>query len=328
MRLLRRCGARPKERQSSVSTFKIEIDEQLAEANEVVGDAEAMRERLNADGYLFLRQVIDTEATTKLRRELLGILAEHGFAEPGNDDVVVWTGKQPSSEDTIHAEIRTSPHWQEYVEHPSMRRVVELLFGEPAFWLNNAIHRYNPPSRTLDDPSRPGGRPPVHQDDVGLYGIERVLTFWNPLVEIDEAMGGMAVARQTHRLGMLFHDPTLMIPVEDITEMKWMRAHYQPGDVLILLPSTVHTGLPNHAENQIRLSLDCRAMPESDERPDFLGWSSKKSAEFTRRGREVLQEENVPRERLQDMFWVLRDRDIDPEDRDAVRSVIKELAAA
>jgi len=297
--------------------------ERLREANELLDDHERLRRRLDDEGYLFFREVIDTAAIDAMRDSMLAILAEHGIVEPGSSESV-WTGKQPERSDPVHELMYGAAHWRTLVADPSFQRLCERVFGEAAFWLDRTTHRYTPP--TSEDPSRPShGKSFFHQDAVGLYGL-RCLTFWVPLMAIGETLGGLAVAPRTHALGMLHHGPTLDISAEDIPRTTWFRADYRPGDALLMDPMTVHVGLPNRSPDRVRLSVDMRAQPVSDPRPAFLSWTAKENSDFTRIGRGILVEEGVPDDLFEPAFFRMRDRQVDLGDRDAVRAVIAEAA--
>ena len=55
----------------------------MTASNDLLGDAQALRARLEDDGYLYLRGVIDRDRILGLRGEILEVLARHGWIAGG-----------------------------------------------------------------------------------------------------------------------------------------------------------------------------------------------------------------------------------------------------
>ncbi len=221
-------------------------------------DRGALVERMETDGYLFLRGALPVAAVADLRRSVLAVLHEHGFVD--DDGVGVWTGKDLAPFGTHPPELHDLRLWQRFVADPEVSAFFAELFGEPVWWVPIAQYRFTAPTPAGEgDPL--AGR---HQD--GFYNESiPFLTAWIPLVEIDEQLGGLTLAPGWHRRGWL-HDlsnpPIYPIRADTIPEDAWHRGDYRPGDVIVFDRHTPHAGLPNHSD-RLRLSIDIRPMPAS-----------------------------------------------------------------
>ena len=125
------------------------------------------------------------------------------------------------------------------------------------------------------------------------------LTCWLPLMDIDEAVGGLALRQRSHRDGLwatwwkgteFLGVPATAaqaqawrrdgaVPVAgtvepgdgaDNPEGDWLRSDYHPGDALIFAGETLHARVPNRSE-ALRLSADVRYQPADSP----LHWEAK-----------------------------------------------------
>jgi ectoine hydroxylase-related dioxygenase (phytanoyl-CoA dioxygenase family) len=112
---------------------------------------------------------------------------------------------------------------------------------------------------------------PSHQDGWWYQPYLDFLTVWVPLVDIDRALGGLAIAHRSHHEGLRTHSPDLSkryivnpdaapvgIPDDTLRDEVWLTTDFAVGDVLIFGALTVHRGLPNRSERNVRLSVDTR----------------------------------------------------------------------
>ena len=108
-----------------------------------------------------------------------------------------------------------------------------------------------------------------------------------PIRDVDRDSGSFAVAPGTHHRGSL-HDTSLQgnaIPRDAIPDDAWRSADFRVGDVLIFNYLTAHTALPNPS-NEIRMSLDVRAIPASAPQPVIGAVEKVQGAEVTIRTEE------------------------------------------
>jgi len=228
-------------------------------ANGDLEDPVSLRRRLDDDGYLFLRGVLDRDSVTWLRDEVLKVLEERGYVEHGGPDAI-WTGKSLADFGTHPAELHDSGLWQAFVARQAVTALFAKILGEEPRFMPWGQYRFTPPSATPErDPVK--GR---HQDGFYNQGLE-FYTCWVPLVEVDESLGGLAVVPRMNTEWI--HDqaspPSYPIPAEAVPVDVWLRGDYSPGDLVMFHHRTPHSGLPNVSADRIRLSIDFRVQPVS-----------------------------------------------------------------
>jgi len=237
------------------------IDE-LPDSTPLLGDHEKLRERWDADGVLFFKNVINHDAIAKVRNEYLVRLKEVGVVAP-DESRPVWSGLN-RLEGRLARPV-SDKVWQDLVAHPSFDTVVCALLGERPVWVPIVVHRAAPPAgpATIGADPFSGG----HQDGVFNYGIDYI-TCWVPLMDIDEKVGGLAVVPGSHKQVHYNKHPaqTNVIRTGVFPDSAWRRPDYKAGDLLIFHSMTAHAGLPNRSA-EIRLSADIRFLPSSVPKP-------------------------------------------------------------
>ncbi len=240
---------------------KARIDE-LPDSAPLLGDPVKLRERWEADGVLYFKNVIDQQAIATMRSEYLARLKDVGVVA-ANDSQPVWTGLN-RLEGRLARPIGDSV-WQRLVAHPSFDAVVSGFLGEKPAWVPIVVHRSAPPA----DPEKIAADPfyAGHQDGVNNYGID-FITCWVPLMDIDDAVGGLAVVPGSHKAVHYNKHPaqTNVIRTGVFPDSAWRRPNYRAGDLLMFHSMTAHAGLPNRSD-KIRLSVDIRFLPSSMPKP-------------------------------------------------------------
>src|SRR5919197_2663537 len=159
-------------------------------SDSLAGDAEALRARLEDDGYLFLPGLLDREAVRAGRMELLERVRAHGALDPA----------YPVEAGVLRPGVDELGLWQSY---PSSSEVLlSVLRGETlmslfAGILGGAVRsydfvwlRYQPPSHGI----------PPHCDLVFMgRGTPDVLTCWTPFGDIPLGGGGLMLLEGSHR---------------------------------------------------------------------------------------------------------------------------------
>ncbi len=74
------------------------IPEPMYEANELLGNVDALRARLDTDGYLFFRNIVPLPALQELRNQITGILADQGWIEGGSERILAKAIRRPLRE--------------------------------------------------------------------------------------------------------------------------------------------------------------------------------------------------------------------------------------
>ena len=228
----------------------------LTDSTSLIGDPEALRQRYNDEGVLYLRGVMDPGLIGWAEKQYRRVLAAEGLIDAANE-APVWTGKTTKAWRPCDA-LGTSV-WHEIVKQPKLNAIMHDIFNADPVWIPIAAHRSSLPTGPVKDGQDIfAGR---HQD--GFYNEGMLFTIcWMPIRDVNIDRGSFAVAPGTHKRGSL-HDTSLKnnaIPRESIPDHAWRSANFRAGDVLIFNYLTAHTALPNPS-NEIRMSLDVRAIP-------------------------------------------------------------------
>ncbi|MBI3973037.1 MAG: phytanoyl-CoA dioxygenase family protein [Chloroflexi bacterium] len=269
-----------------LTALKYEVDTsldafgELRRSDHLIGNAPALRERMEEDGYIFLPGLLDREAVRGARRSIMEMLADEGLLEPGT-----------SSEDGIAArEPRTKGLG---VRNDLAKRSAELqrllyagrMMAFYRHFLGGDVLHF---TYTWLRPRAPGGATPPHYDIVFMgRGTTRLCTAWTPLSDISYEMGGLMVLEGSHRLeglkntygqkdvdtyctnlphaqervagnklftGQLSRNP---IKLRNTLGGRWLTAEFRMGDVLTFGMYTLHCSLDNQSD-RVRLSCDTR----------------------------------------------------------------------
>jgi hypothetical protein len=229
----------------------------LVDSTPLVGDDGALRARFAEDGYLLVRNVMDPQVIAWARGRYRDALAAEGLIDPAVE-APVWTGNEPKTRrpcDALGTEV-----WHKMVRQPQLVALLTSIFGEPPVWVPIAAHRSAlPTGEPAPDQDLFEGR---HQDGYFNEGMNLTIC-WIPLMDINRTRGGFAIAPRTHGRGW-FHssEEPYKIPRDAFPGTLWRTIDFKVGDVLIFSDQIAHTGLPNPS-NEIRMSLDVRAVPRS-----------------------------------------------------------------
>lgn len=246
---------------------------QLRESNDVLGDAAALWQRMDEDGYLLLRGLIKRETVLAARAVVLEHMREQQVLLP---DTPVLEGVMPPSGRNVRMMggkgIAHHPAVLAALENSALFALFERLFGEPALtfpfkWL-----------RAIGNEEYTG----AHFDYVYMgRGSQNLYTVWIPFGDIPITQGTLAVCRGSHKLdsfarirdtygrmdidrdgisGWFERDPMQIIKRFG---GQWQGADYSAGDVIIFGMHTMHASTTN-LSNRFRLSCDVRYQPASD----------------------------------------------------------------
>ena len=238
----------------------------LREANEYLDDFAKLDALLNDEGYLFFRGVLDRAEVLRVKQDMTRILQEQGIAKAGESEPM-WTGKDLDAlkDDDLYALASYGALCES-----SAKKVADVVFGGPAFMFKGPTLRYSLPSDAAHVT-------PAHQDYFFIRANDEFRTFWMPLMDIDQQVGGLVLAAGSHKDGLREHverDDVFSyvlkgrkqkgVALEEIAP-PWLTTEYHPGDVLIFHSLTLHWALPNTSD-RVRLSIDTPAQPASTPR--------------------------------------------------------------
>lgn len=249
---------------------------ELRESNDIMNSAEKLRSRMQEDGYLLLRGLLDRDDVLDARREVMRRLA---IMEPLDSGRVLM--------DVMNELAADNPPLAKVLYDGPMMRFFDVLLGEPAKHFDFTWFRS----------VRPGDKGAAPHTDVIFMGREerdRLFTAWTPIGNVDLEQGGLVVLEGSNNHpglrdgysrtdvdsycsnredsrdwwnrriekaeeGQIADDAS---QVRRILGGRWLTTEYIAGDVLVFSVFTVHGSLDNHSD-RIRLSSDSRYQPAS-----------------------------------------------------------------
>jgi len=238
---------------------------ELRVSNEAQDDVSELRRRLDEDGYLFFRRLLDPDRLMSLRREMLTVMQDGGWLIPRTDPIegiadpdARCTEGDLGYTDVYH-EVYKLQSFHEIAHCHNIVDLLEQIRGCPMMPQPQKVARLWFPKFTEHTT-------PIHQDFVHFQGTGDNLTCWSPVGECPRELGGLAVLRGSHKVervlehhfslgaGSLHVDPGLHDELKD----EWLTTDYEVGDTLIFPFLTIHKALPNLTEDRLRVSLDNR----------------------------------------------------------------------
>lgn len=252
----------------------------LTDCTSLLPNPSAMRAFMEAEGYLYLKGVLDTNTISAAHHIMAERLAARGQTDPAFPvDACI---AAPTSKVQFMPDLSESNQpLHDVLYNGKMISIFETLLGAAVRHFDFTWVRAVAPNR---------GTPP-HMDVVYMgRGTKQLYTAWTPMCDIPITMGGLLVLERSHthqRLnegygskdvdefcenkvgpeysdmggggniragGWLSDNP---VKLRQALGGRWLTADYSAGDVLIFSVYTVHTSLDN-ASNRIRLSTDTR----------------------------------------------------------------------
>lgn len=253
---------------------------ELRRSDDIVRDGDALRQRMQEDGYLFLPGLLDRDEVMAVRGHITDRLAELGALDPNQpklDAGYAPGGKLKSSHDLSQ-------------NNPLLDR---LLYAGPMMehygrLLGGAVRHFD---FTWFRAVGPGQGTYPHCDIVYMgRGTFNLFTSWTPIGDVPISLGGLMMLEGSHRQ----HDKLRSYLSKDVDEFctnypdadaiqsgekiwqdwdgrlssnpvtlreklggRWLTTDFKAGDVLCFGMGTVHASLDNHS-SRIRLSSDSR----------------------------------------------------------------------
>lgn len=244
----------------------------LVESHWPEDSGDVLRDRMERDGYLLLRGLLDRDEVLTARREIFEELAKVGEV---STDHPIEQGVATGSSRRAEVIEDLGAFWKKLSEWPSLRRVTH----------SGAMIRFF--ADFLGDEVRPfdflwlrtmavGKASGFHYDHVYMNrGTDRLFSCWTPLGDIEKREGTLLLVEGSHRFEDLIaqyrgkdvdRDRTLngtitLDPVGLARErgVRLLSADFRAGDVLVLSMFCLHGALDNNSpEGKIRLSCDTR----------------------------------------------------------------------
>ena len=242
--------------------------EPMYEANELLGDPAAIQARLDQDGYLFFRGVIDPDLLLGLRDQLTRILADEGWIEDGPRRMEARAITRPRREGqpkffAAHDRIMKLECLHSLAHNSQLMDVMRQALGDSVFPHPLCITRLIfPDTRELSTPP--------HQDFPNNQGTPKLTAAWIPLGDCSIEDGSLAVKEGSHKFGVLPLDFHLgagnrqAVLSEEVKACRWVAADFKLGDILLFPSLTVHRALDNKNVDKMRLSVDFRYQLEGE----------------------------------------------------------------
>jgi hypothetical protein len=257
----------------------------------LIDDAEALRERMREDGYLYLPGYLDRQEVLQARGDVMAVLAKEGLLDPDC----------PPLEGVRRREGRTGKGGVRADVARNVPTLQGLLYGGRmlAFYrrfLGGDVLHF---SYTWLRAILPGRAAAPHYDIVFMgRGTPNLYTAWTPLGDITYEMGGLMILEQSHRLEHIKntygqrdvdtycanhannapwasnqkrwsgHLSKNAVRLRDTLGGHWLTAEFRMGDLLTFGMFTLHASIDNQTD-RVRLSSDSRyqlASEPADER--------------------------------------------------------------
>lgn len=246
---------------------------ELRDSNVLIGDVAGLHGRIQTDGYLLLRGLIDRDKVLRARQTVMAHMESQQALVPNTP---VLEGVMPSGGKTVHMMGRKG-----IAHHPDVLAVLESeelltfygsFFGEDATTFN---YKW---LRGVGNEEYTG----AHFDFVYMgRGSDRLYTTWIPFGDIPVHQGTLAMCVGSNHLdsfapirdtyGRMDVDRDLIEgwftkdPMEIVEKFggQWATAPFFAGDVILFGMHTMHASTTN-LTNRFRLSCDVRFQPNSD----------------------------------------------------------------
>ncbi|MBX2999885.1 MAG: phytanoyl-CoA dioxygenase family protein [Caldilineaceae bacterium] len=241
-----------------------------------------LREQYRAQGYLWLKQVLDRNEVLAFRHRFFAAFEEAGLLAPGSDAVDgIYSGYE--DKETARKILMEAVRWASYESFcfaPPIWQFYEAFLGGPVYLHKRKIVRYTRPY----DPNCTG----AHYDLTYLRGgTDSVCTSWIPIGDIPVEMGGLVYLEGSDRWGRETEEEfrrknAELSPEERISAYnknmtqggwlskdlpnlaarmgtRWLVADYEAGDMMVHSAYMIHAATLNESsENRLRLSTDIR----------------------------------------------------------------------
>ena len=237
--------------------------EKFRDSTSICDDGAALKERLDRDGYLFIRKLLPREAIMRVRTRLLEKAAEGGWLNESTPVESAIANQAAACKDPEEGYIKVFKNlWADEElhrlrTHPKVLKFFEGIFEEPALAHPSFVQRNIFPQREdFDFTTQP------HQDKVHIGG-DTNYAMWVPIGDCPVEKGSLAIAAGSHRFGVLdtkvgsgAGGMDISVPIPG----QWVTGSFDLGDALIFCDETVHQAVPNQT-NELRQSFDARYQP-------------------------------------------------------------------
>ena len=248
-----------------------ELVGELRDSAALIDDPAALRRRLQEDGYLFLRGVLDRDTVLAARREVLARLEAVGEIAPGRD---IFTGRSERKArepdlGRFWRSVSEGPRLRAATHGPGIQRILAAVADEPVRGMDFVFLRVGVPGRATG----------VHFDYPFFTRLhDQVWTVWTPLGDAPVSRGPVVVVENSHRFTDLIDDLVGFDVVRDTNRKadlgldaiefarargtRLLTADFRAGDVILFGMYLAHGSLDHHDDGGVvRVSTDVRWQP-------------------------------------------------------------------
>lgn len=241
---------------------------EMRAANELLGDVQALHARMDDDGYLLFRGLIDPERILDARSEIMLKYAIIGEVDGIDHDAVEGIQRLPSFADQVNLvafteSIRTGLAYQRLINDDDLLSFFRGYLGGQVRGFDFAWPRF----------VRPGEGCGIHADVVYVgRGTKNVWSTWIPIGDVPREDGALMVLERSHtsdrlhnywskdadddNVGWLSTHP---VKLQNAIGGRWLTTDFRAGDVICFSIYLVHATLDNRSPvNRCRLTSDTR----------------------------------------------------------------------
>lgn len=249
-----------------------------------------LREQFHAQGYLWLKGILDRQAVFAFRKRFFAAFAETGLLMPGTDprDGIYSGGGEDHKQiaKLYHEIVRWCAYEAFCLQQPIWEFYEQLFDGAPYLHKRKIIRHTKPFESAATG---------AHYDLTYLRaGTDQVATSWIPIGDVPVHMGGLVYLEGSHTWGVRMeeefraqnHDMsreeqinaynknmsstgwlTKDLPnLADRLDTRWLIADYEAGDMVVHSAYMIHAATTNESQDgQLRLSTDIRFQRVRDE---------------------------------------------------------------
>lgn len=248
----------------------------MVPSTDLLGQKGALQQRLKADGYLYLQQVLPRDLVLSARKAVLSALESSGIALEGQDGKLNPDANWGTDQGAVPASLARSPEMLALVESEDLKMLMrEILDAEAVETLD---HKW---LRAVGQGENSG----FHTDSVYLNkGSREGLTCWIPLGDVDFGLGGLCVVGRSHcdpgfeRVRQSYS--AIDVETAGIRGTGWftedpheilsygcplLTASFKMTDLVVFRLDTMHGSLSNKSQpGEVRISCDTRWYDAND----------------------------------------------------------------
>lgn len=220
-----------------------------------------LQAQFKEQGYLFIRSFFPASEILQIKARVVEALEKEGWGKFQGERFIAIEPVNRINSPAFHrciAQIMKEESLHDLSQSPLILTFLSALLGETVYSHPRKMMRITYPYHL-----NPKDRIPPHQDLFYVKGERDTFTAWIPLGEYPPEHGGLLVSPKTHKEGLFPTESSAEgrfgcnAVEKNIKEFTWCKAHYRPGDLLLMHSLTLHQAGINETD-QFRLSLDCR----------------------------------------------------------------------